>query len=147
MTEHVGWKNYPAYMEVIHRCLEPGGSFALHTIGSTRSIKATDPWIEKYIFPNAMLPSLAQLARAAEPYFVVEDVQNFGPDYDLTLMAWDRNFRSAWPELEGKYSERFYRMWRYYLMVSAASFRARRLQLWQMVLARKPGRTRYDAPR
>ena len=147
MAEHVGWKNYPAYMAVIHRCLEPGGIFALHTIGSIRSIKATDPWIEKYIFPNSMLPSLAQLTRAAEPYFVVEDVQNFGPDYDRTLMAWERNFRSAWPQLKDNYSERFYRMWRYYLMVSAASFRVRRLQLWQMVLARKPGRTRYDAPR
>jgi len=147
MAEHVGWKNYSAYMEAAHRCLRPGGYFVLHTIGSRRSVRETDPWIEKYIFPNSMLPSLAQLAKAAEPYFVVEDVQNFGPDYDRTLMAWDENFRSAWPGLSGRYGKRFYRMWRYYLMASAASFRSRRIQLWQLVLARRPGRARYDAPR
>jgi cyclopropane-fatty-acyl-phospholipid synthase len=147
MVEHVGWKNYAGFMEVAHRCLAPGGLFLLHTIGSRRSQKQTDPWIDKYIFPNSMLPSLAQLTRAAEPYFVVEDLQNFGPDYDRTLMAWDRNFRSAWPGLEARYGKRFYRMWRYYLMSSAASFRSRRIQLWQLVLARQPGRERYDAPR
>lgn len=147
MAEHVGWKNYPAYMEVAHRCLKPGGLMALQTIGSNRSVKETDPWIEKYIFPNSMLPSLHQLTRAVEPYFVVEDVQNFGPDYDQTLMAWDRNFRFAWPRLKEKYGERFYRMWRYYLMSSAASFRTRRIQLWQLVLAKRPGPARYDAPR
>jgi len=147
MAEHVGWKNYHKYMELAHRCLEPGGVFALHTIGSKRSVKETDPWIGKYIFPNSMLPSLAQLTRAAEPYFVVEDIHNFGSDYDRTLMAWDQNFRTAWPELKDKYGERFYRMWRYYLMVSAASFRSRRNQLWQLVLVKKPGHARYDAPR
>jgi cyclopropane-fatty-acyl-phospholipid synthase len=147
MVEHVGWKNYDTYMRTAHRCLVDGGIFALHTIGSVRSVKQTDPWIEKYIFPNSMLPSLAQLTRAAEPYFVVEDVQNFGPDYDRTLMAWEHNFRSAWPDLRARYDERFYRMWRYYLMASAASFRTRRIQLWQLVLARKPEGTRYDAAR
>ena len=147
MVEHVGWKNYQTFMKVAHRCLKPGGLFLLHTIGSKRSVKETDSWIEKYIFPNSMLPSLAQLTRAAEPYFVVEDVQNFGPDYDPTLMAWDKNIRSAWPHLNDKYGERFYRMWRFYLMSSAASFRSRRIQLWQLVLAKKPGRVRYDAPR
>jgi cyclopropane-fatty-acyl-phospholipid synthase len=147
MVEHVGWQNYARFMQVAHRCLEPGGLFLLHSIGSRRSQKRTDPWIEKYIFPNSMLPSLAQLTRAAEPCFVVEDVQNFGPDYDRTLLAWDRNFRSAWPVLQARYGERFYRMWRYYLMSSAASFRSRRIQLWQLVLARRPGRARYDAPR
>jgi len=147
MAEHVGWKNYPEYMEAAHRCLKPGGLFLVQTIGSNRSVKEMDPWIAKHIFPNSMLPSLAQLTRSAEPYFVVEDVQNFGPDYDRTLMAWDSNFRAAWPELEEKYGQRFYRMWRYYLMSSAASFRTRRIQLWQLVLAKKPARKRYDAPR
>jgi len=147
MVEHVGWKNYAEFMKVAHRCLKPGGLFLLQTIGSTRSVKNTDPWIGKYIFPNSMLPSLAQLARAAESYFIIEDVQNFGPDYDRTLMAWDEKFRHAWPRLKDKYGERFYRMWRFYLMSSAASFRTRRIQLWQLVLAKKPGRVRYDAPR
>ena len=119
----------------------------MQTIGSNRSVKETDPWISKHIFPNSMLPSLTQLTRSAELYFVVEDVQNFGADYDRTLMSWDANFRAAWPELEEKYGQRFYRMWRYYLMSSAASFRTRRIQLWQLVLAKQPSRTRYDAAR
>ncbi|MCW8926352.1 MAG: class I SAM-dependent methyltransferase, partial [Xanthomonadales bacterium] len=135
------------FMQVAHRCLKPGGLLLLQTIGSTRSVRNTDPWIGKYIFPNSMLPSLAQLANAAESYFIIEDVQNFGPDYDRTLMAWDENFRRAWPRLKDRYGERFYRMWRFYLMSSAASFRTRRIQLWQLVLAKKPGQARYDAPR
>ena len=147
MVEHVGWNNYAEFMKLAYQCLEPGGLFALHTIGSNQSVREIDPWIAKHIFPNSMLPSLAQLTRAAEPFFVVEDIQNFGPDYDRTLMAWDRNFRQAWPSLKDKYGERFYRMWHYYLMVSAASFRSRRIQLWQLVLAKKPGHARYDAPR
>jgi cyclopropane-fatty-acyl-phospholipid synthase len=147
MAEHVGYKNYTEFMKSAHQCLKPGGLFVLHTIGSNQSIRETDPWIAKYIFPNSMLPSLAQLTHAAESYFVVEDVQNFGPDYDRTLMQWDRNFRQAWPSLKDRYDECFYRMWRYYLMVSAASFRSRRLQLWQLVLAKKPGSERYDAVR
>ena len=147
MAEHVGWRNYRTYLETAHRCLAPGGLFLLHTIGSNRTVRRTDPWIQKYIFPNSMLPSVAQLGQAAEDLLVVEDLQNFGPDYERTLMAWDENFRAAWPRLAEHYGERFYRMWRYYLMASAASFRARRIQLWQWVLAREPAAERYDAPR
>jgi len=71
--------------------------------------------------------------------FVIEDVHNIGPHYDLTLMAWYRNFEQAWPELEEKYGERFYRMWRFYLLTSAGGFRARYMQLFQIVLT-KDGR-------
>ncbi len=138
MVEHVGSRNYPTYMNVAHRCLKPGGLFLLHTIGSNRSVQSTDPWIEKYIFPNSMLPSLAQLARAAEPYFLAEDLHSFGPYYDHTLMAWDRNFRARWPEIADHYGERFYRMWRFFLNACAASFRTRRIQLWQILLGKNP---------
>ena len=138
MVEHVGWRNYAAFMRTAWDRLEAGGRFVLHTIGSTASRRNNDPWIEKYIFPNSMLPSVAQLARAAEPDFLLEDLHNFGPDYDPTLMAWDANFRAAWPELASRYGERFYRMWRFYLMASAAHFRTRRLQLWQFLFSKPP---------
>ena len=138
MAEHVGWRNYPVFMQTAHRVLKPGGLFLLHTIGSNRSRHGVDPWVERYIFPNSMLPSLAQLSSAAEPWFVAEDVHNFGPYYDRTLLAWDQRFRDAWPRLAERYGERFCRMWRYYLLSSAASFRVRRIQLWQLLLSRPP---------
>src|SRR3989344_2330266 len=135
MFEHVGEKNYREYFEVARRCLKPGGLFLLHTIGGNRSRRATDPWINKYIFPNGMIPSVAQIGKAIEGQFVMEDWHNFGPDYDTTLMAWFHNFDAAWPRLRDKYGERFYRMWKYYLLVSAGAFRSRSLQLWQIVLS------------
>lgn len=139
MAEHVGAKNYTTFIKTASRCLKEDGLFLLHSIGSNRSITHTDPWIEKYIFPNSMLPSLAQLTRAAESSFHIEDLHSFGPYYDRTLMAWDTNFRNIRDELPDQYDNTFYRMWRFYLMSSAASFRVRRLQLWQLLLA-KPSR-------
>jgi cyclopropane-fatty-acyl-phospholipid synthase len=147
MFEHVGYKNYKTYMRVVRRCLTDDGLFLLHTIGSNRSTKATDPWIEKYIFPNGMLPSVAQIGKAMENVFVLEDWHSFGAHYDKTLMAWDENFRKAWPRLKNHYDERFYRMWRYYLMASAGGFRVRKLQLWQLVLSTAGVRGGYERPK
>ncbi len=138
MVEHVGWRNYRTFMEVACNCLAPGGLFLLHTIGSNRSVRATDPWIARYIFPNSHLPSLAQLSRAAEDRLMIDDLHSFGPDYDRTLMAWHANFNAAWEELAGRYDETFRRMWNYYLLSCAAAFRVRRIQLWQLLLARPP---------
>ena len=94
-----------------------------------------DPWIHKYIFPNGEIPSPIQLTRSIEPLFVMEDWQNFGPDYDRTLLAWHENFKQHWSELKSVYDQRFYRMWTYYLLCFAGVFRARELQLWQLVLS------------
>lgn len=138
MFEHVGHRNYRAFMRTAHRCLTDDGIFLLHTIGANRSgTGGTDPWISKYIFPNSMLPSAAQIARAAECLFVIEDWHNLGPHYDKTLMAWHANFQQAWPRLAGKYDARFKRMWEYYLLVCAGAFRARNIQLWQVVMTKQ----------
>ena len=137
LMEHVGYKNYRAYMELVDRCLVPGGVALVHTIGSNDSEKYISPWFDKYIFPNALLPSLAQLAQATEGLLNVEDVHNIGPHYDPTLMAWNERFERAWPQLEAKYGERFYRMWRFYLLSSAGSFRSRYTQLYQLVLTKR----------
>lgn len=136
VMEHVGCKNYRTYMEVVNRTLKTGGIGFFHTIGSNTSKRTVNPWTEKYIFPNGMLPSIAQLATAMEGLFVIEDWHNFGPDYDPTLMAWHANFEKAWPALRGTYGEKFYRMWRYYLLSSAGGFRSRQTQLWQVVFSR-----------
>jgi len=137
MIEHVGYKNYRTYMEVVRRCLDDGGLFLLHTIGGNKSVKSVDPWINKYIFPNGMLPSIQQLSRSVEGLFVVEDWHNFSADYDKTLMAWFGNLEKNWDNLQSKYDERFHRMWKYYLLSCAGSFRARSNQLWQIVLSPK----------
>ncbi|MCE0845251.1 cyclopropane fatty acyl phospholipid synthase [Buttiauxella sp. A2-C1_F] len=136
MFEHVGPKNYDTYFEVVNRCLKPDGMFLLHTIGANKSDTNVDPWINKYIFPNGCLPSVKQIASASEPHFVVEDWHNFGADYDLTLMDWHQRFNLFWPEIQDNYSESFKRMFNYYLTSCAGAFRARDIQLWQVLFSR-----------
>jgi len=136
VMEHVGHKNYRTYMQVVDRCLKEDGIAFVHTIGSNRTITTGEPWTDKYIFPNGVLPSIAQLGKAMEGLFVMEDWHNFGPHYDPTLMAWHANFNKAWPNLQEKYGERFQRMWNYYLLSSAGGFRSRSQQLWQIVFTR-----------
>ncbi|MFW5825300.1 MAG: cyclopropane fatty acyl phospholipid synthase, partial [Marinobacter sp.] len=136
MFEHVGNKNYRTYMEVAHRCLSDGGLFLLHTIGKNERAPQNDPWMDRYIFPNGELPSVGQIGDAVDNLFVVEDLHNFGADYDRTLMAWYRNFEEAWPRFAEDLGERFFRMWRFYLLSCAGAFRARDLQLWQWVLSK-----------
>ncbi|SEK46587.1 cyclopropane fatty acyl phospholipid synthase [Halomonas daqiaonensis] len=146
MFEHVGHRNYTTYFETIRRLMPTDGLFVLHTIGSNRSEVTADPWINRYIFPNGVLPSAMDIARTSEDHLLMEDWQNFGPDYDRTLMAWLANFDAHWHEIAHRYNERTRRMFRYYLAICAGSFRARHLQLWQVVFSRgRPGR--YDAPR
>ena len=66
---------------------------------TTSSLRHGTPFVEKYIFPNAVAPSLAQIGRAIEGLFVLEDLHNIGPDYDPTLMAWWENFDRTYPEI------------------------------------------------
>jgi cyclopropane-fatty-acyl-phospholipid synthase len=136
MFEHVGNKNYRDYFEVANRLLKDDGLFLLHSIGSTYSDFQIDPWLDKYIFPNAVLPSVSQIGTAIEGLFMVEDWHNFGADYDRTLMAWFEKFDRNWPTLAARYDERFYRLWKYYLLSCAGGFRARVIQLWQIVLSK-----------
>lgn len=137
MFEHVGYKNYGTYMEKVHNCLENDGLFLLHTIGDEASHVTIDPWIGKYIFPNSLIPSMKQISASIEKLFIIEDLRNIGFNYDATLMAWFKNFDNNWDRLKGLYDRRFYRMWKYYLLSSAGEFRARYLQVWQIVLSKK----------
>jgi cyclopropane-fatty-acyl-phospholipid synthase len=147
MFEHVGALNYRTYFEIARRCLHDDGLFVLHSIGSNGSPSRPDPWIEKYIFPNSMIPAASQVTEALQNLFVVEDWHNFGTDYDLTLSAWRANFDAAWPQLAANYDDRFRRMWRFYLSVSAAVFRSRRDQLWQLTLSPHGVPGGYRVPR
>lgn len=147
MFEHVGEKNYPVYFDTAKRLLADEGLFLLHTIGSDVTTQATDPWINKYIFPNGKIPSAKELAATLEGRFLIEDWHNFGGDYDRTLMAWHANFVLAWPELSTRYSQRFYRMWQFYLLACAGYFRSRQGQLWQLVLSKRHRRQMYRSIR
>ncbi len=136
LMEHVGPKNYRGYMELVDRTLAPGGVGFVHTICGNRVTGAIEPWFDKYIFPNAVLPNIGSILLAMEGKFVPEDVHNIGEHYDPTLMAWWKNFDAAWPRLEAKYSPTFYRMWKYYLLGCAGGFRSRETQLMQIVFTR-----------
>ncbi|HHQ14970.1 MAG TPA: cyclopropane fatty acyl phospholipid synthase, partial [Chromatiales bacterium] len=142
MFEHVGYKNYREYFRKCHAMLRKDGLMLLHTIGSNRTSLTIDPWLHRYIFPNGILPSIAQIGRAIESSFVMEDWHNFGVDYDRTLMAWHERIERAWERLDPqRYDERFRRMWRFYLLACAGAFRSRHTQLWQVVLSKggRPG--------
>lgn len=137
MFEHVGTKNYKTYMKVVGRNLKDNGLFLLHTIGNNNSKEDIDPWIEKYIFPNSVLPSMVDITKATDNIFKMEDWHNFAYNYYYTLKAWMANVDTHWDELKHNYDDRFYRMWRYYLTSTAGMFKSRTIQLWQIVYSKK----------
>lgn len=137
MIEHVGYKNYRRIMKKVYELLPDHGLFLLHTIGNSTSMHNTDPWIAKYIFPNSMIPSVTQLTGAAEGLFVMEDWHNFGIHYVSTLKAWCKNFEKNWDSIRNTYGDRFFRMWRYYLLSCAGYFDSRKGQLWQVVFSKR----------
>ncbi len=146
MMEHVGPKNLKRFFDVCDERLADDGIMLHHMIGSNESKSHIDPWFDRYIFPGGNLPSIAQIAAAVEQRWVIEDIQNFGPDYDRTLLAWHANVAGAWSDLPN-YDERFRRMWDYYLLGSAGSFRARHIQLWQVVFRKIRASPTYIAAR
>ncbi|MGO3184364.1 MAG: cyclopropane fatty acyl phospholipid synthase [Aequorivita sp.] len=147
MLEHVGYKNYKPYMNVVNRNLTNDGVCLLHFIGNNKSEYTTDPWINKYIFSEGLVPSMTQISEAMENKLILQDAHNFGPYYDKTLMAWYHNFKNAWPEIQKSYNELFYKMWEFYLCSAAASFRVKRLPLWQLVVTRKDFPSIYQSVR
>lgn len=147
VTEHIGYRNYRGFMEMASENLTEDGIFLLHTIGGNHDAKYTEPWIDKYIFPNGMVPSASQLSKAWQGLFILEDWHNFGTDYDPTLMAWIKNLEENWDTIKADYDESFCRMWAYYLNSSAASFRARKNNLWQIVLTKPLHLGKYDSVR
>lgn len=147
MFEHVGEKNYPIFFQTVDELLEDDGLFLLHTIGSDVTISRTDPWIDRYIFPNGKIPSVMEIGKSIEDIFLVEDWQNFGQDYDKTLMSWHENFTKNWSQISSKYNDQFYRMWTYYLLSCAAFFRSRQGQLWQIILSKRTRTSAYRSIR
>jgi cyclopropane-fatty-acyl-phospholipid synthase len=146
MLEHVGPKNFGTFFKKCDELLTYDGRMLHHTIASNVSKQVTDPFYDRYIFPGGVLPSLAQISGASEDIFIMEDLHNFGPDYDRTLMEWFKNISNRWSEIP-HYDERFRRMWEYYLLSCAAGFRAGNLQLLQCVFQRVGQRPTYVTAR
>ena len=147
MIEHVGHKNFRIYMETVRKCLKDGGTFLLHTIGNNLTQVTTDPWVYKYIFPNSVIPSMAQISAASEGLFVIEDIHNIASHYDPTLRSWFDNFFANWDKLKERYDERFFRMWKYYLLSAAGSFKGRHQQVWQIAFSKTGSPSGYRAIR
>lgn len=143
MLAHVGRKNYGTYMQTVRRCLKDGGLHLVQTAGSDSGALKADPWVNRYIFPDSHLPSARQLLAGAQGVFVMEDWHNLTLDYDRTFTAWYHNFAAAWEDLSGDYDERFFRMWRYYLLTFAGAFRSRMSELWQILFSAGGADTAY----
>jgi cyclopropane-fatty-acyl-phospholipid synthase len=126
-----------ALFSTARRSLKKDGLFLLETMGNNQRGQLLEPWLQKHLLCQIPLPSLGDVTDVAQLDFVVEDVHNLGADHDRTLLHWHQRFERAWPQLRLAYDERFYRMWRYHLMGSAGSFRARSTQIWQMVMSPK----------
>ncbi len=136
MFEHVGVKQYRAFLDRWRALLVEGGLSVLHTIGRMAP-QPPDPWIRRHIFPGGYLPTLAQLAsHAGAAGLDVLDVENLRRHYSLTLRGWSENFDRVREQVGQSHGQRFARMWWLYLQGAEAAFRWGGLHLWQLVLAR-----------
>lgn len=144
MFEHVGYRNHRRYMEVVRESLKEGGVFCLQTAGNNKNVFQNDPWFQKYIFPNAVVPSVEQIGQAISGLLVLEDWHNFGPDYVKTCYAWFEKFDQNW---KGSKEDRFYRMWKYWILAVGGGFKVRTRQMWQLVLSKGGVPGGYEAVR
>jgi cyclopropane-fatty-acyl-phospholipid synthase len=134
MIEAVGVKNLKTYFDAAASSLKLGGHFVVQAIANNEDVFNTNAWFSKYIFRDGVAPSSNQVDRAARFAFGPPvDRHRITGDYDKTLMAWHANFTKAWPDLQGAYGARFKRMWDFYLLSVAGGFRARAIQLNQVV--------------
>jgi cyclopropane-fatty-acyl-phospholipid synthase len=143
MFEHVGWRNYRTYMEIVDSLLADNGLFLLQTVGHRHTTVGADPWVTKHIFINSSIPSIKQIGNSIEDLLIMEDWHNFGPDYAKTLRAWHRNFTDHWPSFEEEHGEDFFRTWEYYLLSFVGAFDARFMQLWQIVFSKRDATRKY----
>ena len=137
MFEALGHKNYRTFMKKVSHWLRDDGKFLLQTITTTNNSPLADPWLDKYIFPNGMLPNKKLVEKSARGLLDIHQWHSLGPDYDQTLMAWWHNFDASHHLLDQeKYTETFYRMWKYYLHICAGGFRSGYLDVWQILLTK-----------
>ena len=143
MVEAVGEEYWPTYFGQVDRLLAPGGTAAIqaillphHRLLATRD---TYTWIQKYIFPGGMLPSVQAISGVLRTHTSLRlaHLAPMGPHYAHTLRLWRDNFLAGWPEVRALgFDETFRRMWEFYLAYCEAGFRAGYLDVAQLTLTR-----------
>ncbi|MHB8470055.1 MAG: class I SAM-dependent methyltransferase [Gaiellaceae bacterium] len=142
MLEAIGEAQFGTYFATIDRVLAPGGRAAVQTILVPEQrwdrYRKTPDWIERYVFPGCLIPSLESLTRAAASSTLgIYGVYELGPSYAETLRAWRERFHAAIDHVRALgYDERFERTWDFYLAFCEAGFRTRALRDVQLLLAR-----------
>jgi cyclopropane-fatty-acyl-phospholipid synthase len=140
MFEHVGKPHFSSFFEKVHSLLKKDGVALIHTIGQITQLGAINPWIRRYIFPGAYLPTLSQLAPIFERQrYWLTDLENLRLHYAMTLAEWDKRFQANREHVAKLYDERFCRMWEFYLRSCEAGFRWGGLTVFQFQLARDIG--------
>ena len=142
MFEAVGEKYWPIYFGKIRELLRPGGTAALQVITiedeNFETYRRTVDFIQKYVFPGGMLPSMKALKAETGRAGLAWDTHfGFAKDYARTLAEWRRNFLAAWPQIESaEFDARFKRLWTFYLAYCEAGFRGGAIDLIQLKLTR-----------
>lgn len=137
MFEHTGRENYQKFFELIKKVTRPDGLALVHTIGKVRPIP-TDPWLEKYIFPGAYMPSLAEILHPLEnthSHMHAIDVENLRRHYAKTLDCWAERLEAGADRFREEHGEEFVRMFLFYLRASSGGFREGGIMLYQLVLS------------
>lgn len=138
MIEHVGHNNYRKFMKKVHSMLKDDGlALILASVGENKAKRGFDPWLEKYLWPGGMIPSNRKLNQAMKGLLIINEKNTDVFDYDKTLLRWFDNFERNWSNMSDKYDERFYRMWKCYLLMCAGSFRAGLNKSTLIILSKK----------
>lgn len=139
MFEAVGEKFWPVYFNAIRNRLKSGGRAVLQIITINNKdfpiYRKSADFIQRYIFPGGMLPSMNALDEQIERAGLRKgDVLSFGQDYARTLQMWNEDFQDAWPNIREiqKMDERFKRMWELYLCYCEAGFKEERIDVIQI---------------
>jgi cyclopropane-fatty-acyl-phospholipid synthase len=138
MFEHVGLSHYSEFFQQLYALLADDGVALLHTIAMKNDPGPFNPWMQRYIFPGAYLPTLSELAPVIEKQdFWMTDLENWRLHYAMTLAAWNKRFQTHRAEVASIYDERFCRMWEFYLQLCEVGFRMSGLCVFQMQFAKQ----------
>ena len=138
MFEHVGVNHFRGFFDKCARLLNDDGVMVLHSIGRSEGPNATNPWIDKYIFPGGYIPALSEVLPAIERSgLLVTDIEILRLHYAETLKAWRTRFMARAEEVRRLYDDRFVRMWEFYLAASEMAFRHQGMMVFQIQLAKR----------